>query len=84
MDPELHERMMDLCDDLKIPANTPYFGTHRNDLKKAKSDRAMTPSPCLPVREPQYHVGFIGGFREARLLFQRSTGNVWLRFCAGY
>ncbi len=36
MDPELHERMMDLCDDLKIPANTYISGLIETDLKKRK------------------------------------------------
>lgn len=36
MDPELHERMMDLCDELKIPANTYISGLIENDLKKRK------------------------------------------------
>ncbi len=36
MDPELHERMMDLCDDMKIPANTYISGLIANDLKKRK------------------------------------------------
>lgn len=36
MDPDLHERMMDLCDDLKIPANTYISGLIENDLKKRK------------------------------------------------
>jgi hypothetical protein len=36
MDPELHERMMDLCDELKTPANTYLLGLIEADLKKRK------------------------------------------------
>lgn len=36
MDPALHERMMDLCDDLKIPANTYISRLIETDLKKQK------------------------------------------------
>ena len=36
MDPDLHERMMDLCDDLKIPANTYISGLIESDLKIRK------------------------------------------------
>lgn len=36
MDPELHQRMMDLCDELKTPANTYILALIENDLKKRK------------------------------------------------
>ena len=36
MDPDLHERMMHLCDYLKIPANAYISGLIENDLKKRK------------------------------------------------
>lgn len=36
MDPDLHERMMDLCDELKTPANTYIQGLIETDLKKRK------------------------------------------------
>ncbi|MCW5323689.1 hypothetical protein D5039_21850 [Verminephrobacter aporrectodeae subsp. tuberculatae] len=36
MEPDLHERMMGLCDDMRIPANTYISGLIGNDLKKRK------------------------------------------------
>lgn len=36
IDPELHQRMMDLCDELKTPANTYILGLIESDLKKKK------------------------------------------------
>lgn len=36
MDPELHKRVMDLCDDLKMPTNTYISGLTGTDLKKRK------------------------------------------------
>lgn len=36
MDPDLHQRMMGLCDDLAVPANTYIIGLIEADLKKRK------------------------------------------------
>lgn len=36
IDPDLHQRMMDLCDELKTPANTYLLGLIESDLKKRK------------------------------------------------
>ena len=36
LDPELHHRMMGLCDDLQTPANTYISGLIESDLKKRK------------------------------------------------
>ena len=34
--PDLHQRMMDLCDELQTPANTYVLGLIESDLKKRK------------------------------------------------
>ncbi len=36
MEPALHERMMELCDELATPANTYVIGLIETDLKKRK------------------------------------------------
>jgi predicted HicB family RNase H-like nuclease len=36
MDPSLHERLMDLCDIMKIPANTYIVNLIEADIKKRK------------------------------------------------
>jgi hypothetical protein len=36
LDPELHQRMMNLCDDLQTPANSYISGLIEGDLKKRK------------------------------------------------
>jgi hypothetical protein len=36
LEPELHQRMMNLCDDLQTPANTYVSGLIEGDLKKRK------------------------------------------------
>jgi predicted HicB family RNase H-like nuclease len=36
LEPELHQRMMNLCDDLQTPANTYISGLIESDLKKRK------------------------------------------------
>lgn len=36
LEPELHQRMMNLCDELQTPANTYITGLIESDLKKRK------------------------------------------------
>lgn len=36
LEPELHQRMMDLCDELRTPANTYIAALIASDLKKRK------------------------------------------------
>ncbi|MES7472752.1 hypothetical protein U6K92_12530 [Cutibacterium acnes] len=36
MEPDLHQRMMALCDELSLPANTYIIGLIEADLKKRK------------------------------------------------
>jgi predicted HicB family RNase H-like nuclease len=36
IDPDLHERLIDLCDELRIPANTYISGLIDSDLKRRK------------------------------------------------